>query len=99
MIALFVAASVLPVQIACTNCNGVGYFEVDCPRCSGSGSIHRRVKKSVTRSAYSKDYSLFVNESVPCPDCIRGLSSKGKKGTGKKKVTCKVCRGQKKIRK
>lgn len=95
MIALIVAVSVLPVQIVCTNCNGVGYFEVDCPRCSGVGLVDPPRSTKFTRGAFDR----MVNGKLPCPDCVRGLSRKDKKGTGKKKVTCKVCRGRKKIRK
>lgn len=99
MIITLILAAYVPIHVVCTNCNGVGYFEVDCPRCSGSGLVTRRVKKSVSfGSVGSKNASLYVNEDVACPDCTRGLISKGKKGTGKKKETCKVCKGLKKIK-
>lgn len=93
MIALFVAASVLPVQIACTNCNGVGYFEVECPRCAGRGRIQNpsgRVLKLPSGS---------LTSTIPCPACVKGASRLDKTGTGKKRVTCKLCNGRKKIRK
>lgn len=94
MIAFLFAASVLPVQIACTNCNGVGYFEVDCPRCSGAGLVDPPRSTKITRGMIER----MSNGKLPCPDCVKGLSRKDKKGSGKKKVTCKVCWGKKKIR-
>lgn len=98
MIASLFVLAALPVQIVCTNCNGVGYFEVPCSKCSGSGVVSKRVKRTMVRSSFAKDMSIYVNVDTPCPDCLRGLSSKGKRGTGKKKKTCKVCHGYKKIK-
>lgn len=86
-------AAVLPVQVACTNCNGVGYFEVKCPRCSGKGVIKN------PRHHFGSMNGVRADPFMPCPDCLRGLSSKDKRGSGKKKITCKVCYGNKKIRK
>ena len=93
MITLFLAVA-LPVQVVCTNCNGVGYHEIKCPRCEGRGAIpnprglHARVK--LPDGSYT--------HKVPCPDCVRGASRSDSKGSGKKKITCKVCYGKKKIR-
>lgn len=87
-----VLAVALPVQVACTNCNGVGYFEVKCPRCEGRGVVKN------PRHNLSCLKSLRADPFVPCPKCIKGLSSKDKRGTGKNKVTCKLCHGKKKIR-
>lgn len=91
MITLILAA-VLPVQVACTNCNGVGYFEVKCPRCSGKGVVKN------SRHNYGSMNGVRADPFVPCANCLKGLSSKGKKGSGKVKVTCKVCKGLKKIK-
>ena len=93
MISLLVAASVLPLQIACTNCNGVGYFEVDCPRCAGAGLVDPPDSYKLTRGAVDR-----MGKKLPCPACLRGMSSKNARGSGKKKITCKVCHGKKKIR-
>lgn len=86
-------AAVLPVQVACTNCNGVGYFEVPCPRCEGRGWISPPKSTKLNMAAVHR-----MGQQLPCPDCFRGMSSKDKRGTGKKKITCKVCHGKKKIR-
>ena len=99
MIALLLAAITLPVQIVCTNCNGVGYFEIDCPACKGAGLVKAPRITDVNRQNRERALKqAFGGDMIPCRECLRGLSSKGKKGTGKKKVTCKVCHGNKKIR-
>lgn len=92
-------AAVLPVQVACTNCNGVGYFEVPCPKCQGSGVTVRKVKKSVVRSVGFKNGSMLMDEEIACRDCSGAIYKIKGKGSGKKKITCKVCHGNKKIRK
>lgn len=94
MITLILAA-VLPVQVACTNCNGVGYFEVKCPRCEGRGLIPN--PRGFGARVKLPDGSW--THKVPCPNCTHGAIRADSKGSGKKKVTCKVCRGNKKIRK
>ena len=91
MLSLVLAVS-LPVQVVCTNCNGVGYFEVKCPRCEGRGVVEN------SRHNFSSLKALRADPFSPCPKCLKGLSSKDKHGSGKVKVTCKVCRGNKKIR-
>lgn len=96
MIALLLAAS---VQIACTNCNGVGYFEYACPKCSGSGVVSRSVKKKLVSSIRSKDFYIPSVENVACRECSRGSYSLHGKSTGKIRKNCPVCKGLKKIRK
>ena len=93
MISLFLAVA-LPVQVACTNCNGVGYFEVKCTRCDGRGVV--RNPRGVGARVKLPDGRYTSN--VPCPECLRGVSRADAKGTGKKKITCSVCHGKKKIR-
>lgn len=94
MIASLFVLAALPVQIVCTNCNGVGYFEVPCPRCAGKGLVNPPKSSKLTRGTFYR----MINGKLPCPDCIKGLSRKDMRGTGRKKETCKVCHGYKKIK-
>lgn len=94
MIASLLVAFVLPVKIACTNCNGVGFVDLPCARCAGAGLVDPPKSTKFTRGAFER----WLNGKIPCPVCVRGLSSKGKKGTGKVRRTCPVCKGLKKIK-
>lgn len=85
MIGLLVAASLIPIQVACTNCNSSGWVVLDCPMCHGRGKIDNPRRRSTP--------------PVPCPRCVKGLSTPDKRGTGKIRRTCPVCKGLKKIRK
>ena len=100
VLAALVLAAALPVsdRIDCPDCNGVGSIEVDCPVCSGSGVVDKTVKKKVVSSMYGKD--VFGSEvvKVPCRACFRGAYKPTGKATGKKRITCKTCKGQKKIK-
>lgn len=90
-----ILAVALPVQVVCTNCNGVGYFEIKCPRCEGRGVISNPRGLGARVKLPNGTYT----DKVPCPDCLRVASRADLKGTGKRKITCKVCHGNKKIRK
>lgn len=99
VLAALVFSAALPVQsVCCTNCNGVGSIEIDCPVCSGSGVVDQKVKKRVINCKYSKDIWATEVVKVPCRACFRGAYKPTGKATGKKKITCKTCKGQKKIK-
>lgn len=91
---VLLAASILPTLVTCTNCQGVGSIEYTCERCSGSGLVDPPKSFKLTRGSIDR----LDAGKLPCPDCVKGLSSKSKKGTGKKRRVCKVCFGKKRIR-
>ena len=99
LLVLAAAVSVSPVEkIDCPDCNGVGSIEIACPVCSGSGVVDQKVKKRIAKSLYSKDLWATEVVKVPCRACFRGAYKPTGKATGKKKITCKTCKGQKKVK-
>lgn len=99
LLVLAAAVSVSPVEkIDCPDCNGVGSIEIDCPVCSGSGLVDKTVKRKVASSVYTKDFFATEIVKVPCRACFRGVYKPTGKATGKKRITCKTCKGQKKIK-
>lgn len=82
----------LPARVACTNCNSTGWVYLVCDKCSGKGVV------SNPRKLQFLSRSRLVPSEVPCPVCFRGLSSAGKRGTGKIRRTCPVCKGLKKVK-
>lgn len=86
---MVIAAIAVSACVACTNCSSTGWVEIPCPKCSGSGLV-------VSTRAVN---GLSLPRSAPCTACCKGLVTKDSKGTGKKRVTCKVCKGQKMIKK
>ena len=100
VLAALVLAAALPVsdRIDCPDCNGVGSVEIACPVCNGSGVVDQKVKKRLLNCKYSKDLWTTEVVKVPCRACFRGAYKPTGKATGKKKITCKTCKGQKKIK-
>ena len=96
VLAALVLAAALPVQsVCCTNCNGVGSIEVDCPVCNGSGFVKSTQMRKMNTQNFMK---IVVDNKVGCRSCCSGVYKPTVKGTGKKRVTCKTCKGQKKIK-
>ena len=97
VLAALVLAAALPVSdlIDCPDCNGVGSVEIACPVCNGSGLV----KRTQMRKMNTQNWMKFVEgNKVGCRSCCSGVYKPTVKGTGKKKITCKTCKGQKKIK-
>lgn len=86
--ALILAAS----MVACTNCTSTGWVYLDCDKCAGKGVIFNPRKQQLNSN------NLRLPSKVPCPKCVKGLSTTDKKGSGKIRRTCPVCKGLKKVK-
>ena len=84
--------SALPARVDCTNCTATGWVSVVCPGCHGDGKIDNPRKKKLNAN------NLRLPDKVPCPKCVRGLSTPDKKGSGKIRRTCPICKGLKKVK-
>lgn len=91
MLAVILAA-VLPVRVACTNCNATGWVGVPCFKCGGKGVVVN------PRHHYKNKAGVRADPFVPCSKCLKGLTKNGVKGSGKVRRTCPVCKGLKKVR-
>lgn len=105
VMALFLGASVslasvdsvssrlaLPARVSCTNCNSTGWVYLVCDKCSGKGIVPNPRKSRVLSR------TRLTPSDLPCPRCFRGMASAGKKGSGKIRRTCPLCKGQKKVK-
>ena len=81
----------LPARVSCTNCNSTGWVYLVCEKCSGKGVVPNP-RKSLVLSR-----NRLTPSDLPCPRCFRGMASAGKKGSGKIRRTCPLCKGQKKV--
>lgn len=81
----------LPARVACTNCHATGWVYLVCDKCLGNGVV------SNPRKSHVLSRTRLMPSDLPCPRCFRGMASAGKKGSGKIRRTCPVCRGQKKV--
>ena len=81
----------LPNRVSCTNCHASGWVYLVCDNCSGKGVVpNPRKSRVLSRNRLTPSY-------LPCPCCFMGMASAGKKGSGKIRRTCPICKGQKKI--
>ena len=81
----------LPNRVACTNCHAMGWVYLVCDKCFGKGVVpNPRKSRFLSRTR-------LTPSDLPCPRCFRGLASAGKKGSGKIRRTCPLCKGQKKV--
>ena len=96
LLVLATAVSVSPVEkIDCPDCNGVGSIEIKCPDCNGSGLVmSTKMRKANTQNLMK----IAKSNKVGCRSCCSGVYKPTVKGTGKKRITCKTCKGQKKIK-
>lgn len=86
---MMLCAIAVSAYVACTNCASTGWISVPCPDCGGSGQTKSiRVVNRVRRSVM-----------VACPSCARGMVKADSKGSGVKRRTCPVCKGNKRIKK
>lgn len=83
----------LPNRVACTNCNSTGWVYLVCDKCSGKGVVFNPRKSQVLSQ------NRRTPSEIPCPACLKGMASAGKKGSGKIRRTCPVCKGLKKVKK
>ena len=81
----------LPARVSCTNCNSTGWVYLVCDKCLGKGVVPNPRKSRVLSR------NRLTPPDLPCPRCFRGMSSSGKKGSGKIRRTCPLCKGQKKV--
>ena len=81
----------LPARVSCTNCNSSGWVYLVCGKCSGKGVVPNPRKSQVLSR------TRLTPSDLPCPRCFRGMASAGKKGSGKIRRTCPLCKGQKKV--
>ena len=81
----------LPTRVSCTNCNSTGWVYLVCDKCSGKGVVPN------PRKSYVLSRTRLTPSDLPCPLCFRGLASAGKKGSGKIRRSCPICKGQKKV--
>lgn len=81
----------LPARVSCTNCNSTGWVYLVCDKCLGKGVVPNPRKSRVLSR------TRLTPSDLPCPCCFKGLASVGKKGSGKIRRTCPLCKGQKKV--
>lgn len=81
----------LPARVSCTNCNATGWVYLVCDKCLGKGVVPNSRKSRVLSR------TRLTPSDLPCPRCFRGMASAGKKGLGKVRRTCPLCKGQKKV--
>lgn len=81
----------LPNRVACTNCIGTGWVYLVCDNCLGKGVVPN------PRKSHVLSRTRLTPSDLPCPRCFRGMASAGKKGSGKIRRTCPLCKGQKKV--
>ena len=81
----------LPNRVACTNCHATGWVYLVCDKCLGNGVVSNPRKSRVLSR------TRLTPSDLPCPRCFRGMASAGKKGSGKIRRTCPICKGQKKV--
>lgn len=81
----------LPARFSCTNCHATGWVYLVCDNCLGKGVVPNPRKSRVLSR------TRLTPSDLPCPRCFRGLSSVGKKGSGKIRRTCPFCKGRKKV--
>ena len=81
----------LPARVSCTNCNATGWVYLVCEKCSGKGVVPN------SRKSHVLSRTRLMPSDLPCPCCFKGLASAGKKGSGKIRRTCPLCKGQKKV--
>ena len=81
----------LPARVSCTNCNATGWVYLVCDKCLGKGVVPN------PRKSHVLSRTRLTPSDLPCPRCFKGLSSVGKKGSGKIRRTCPICKGQKKV--
>ena len=77
---------------SCTNCHASGWVYLVCDKCSGKGVVPNPRKSRVLSR------TRLVPSDLPCPRCFRGMASAGKKGSGKIRRSCPLCKGQKKVK-
>lgn len=82
----------LPARVSCTNCNATGWVYLVCDKCSGKGVVPNPRKSRVLSR------TRLTPSDLPCPRCFRGMVSAGKKGSGKIRRSCPLCKGQKKVK-
>ena len=81
----------LPNRVSCTNCHASGWVYLLCDKCSGKGVVPNPRKSRVLSR------TRLTPSDLPCPRCFKGLASAGKKGSGKIRRICPLCKGQKKV--
>lgn len=81
----------LPARVSCTNCHATGWVYLVCEKCSGKGVVPNPRKSRVLSR------NRLTPADLPCSRCFRGMASAGKKGSGKIRRTCPLCKGQKKV--
>lgn len=81
----------LPNRVSCTNCHATGWVYLVCDKCSGKGVVPNPRKSRVLSR------TRLTPSDLPCPRCFRGMASAGKKGSGKIRRSCPICKGQKKV--
>lgn len=81
----------LPARVSCTNCHASGWVYLVCDSCSGKGVVPNPRKSRVLSR------TRLTPADLPCPRCFRGMASAGKKGSGKIRRTCPICKGRKKV--
>ena len=81
----------LPARVACTNCHASGWVYLLCDKCSGKGVVPNPRKSRVLSR------TRLTPSDLPCPRCFKGLASAGKRGSGKIRRICPLCKGQKKV--
>lgn len=82
----------LPNRVSCTNCNATGWVYLVCDKCSGKGVVPNPRKSQVLSR------TRLTPSDLPCPRCFRGMASSGKRGSGKIRRSCPLCKGQKKVK-
>ena len=82
----------LPKLVSCTNCHASGWVYLVCDKCSGKGVVPNPRKSRVLSR------NRLTPSDLPCPRCFRGMASAGKKGSGKIRRSCPLCKGQKKFK-
>ena len=81
----------LPARVSCTNCHATGWVYLVCDKCKGKGVVPN------PRKSHVLSRTRLTPSDLPCPCCFKGLASVGKKGSGKIRRTCPLCKGQKKV--
>lgn len=81
----------LPNRVSCTNCHATGWVYLVCDKCLGKGVV------SNPRKSHVLSRTRLMPSDLPCPRCFRGMASAGKKGSGKIRRTCPICKGEKKV--
>lgn len=81
----------LPARVSCTNCNATGWVCLVCENCLGKGVVPNPRKSRVLSR------TRLTPSDLPCPRCFKGMASVGKRGSGKIRRTCPLCKGQKKV--